>query len=90
MGEFLKELSLTEGRGTGLPKIKKEALKNGSPTPEFLTDENRSFFMVKIPIHPLAIEINKKNEAKPPKHEIPYQYDGGHDGAMIISLPKIC
>ncbi len=31
IGEFLKELDMTEGRSTGIPKILKEMTNNGSP-----------------------------------------------------------
>jgi predicted HTH transcriptional regulator len=36
IGEFLKELDLTEGRATGIPKILRAMRENGSPAPEFL------------------------------------------------------
>ena len=52
IGEFLKELRLTEGRGTGIPKAIREMMKNGSPKPIFDTDEDRSFFVATLPIHP--------------------------------------
>ncbi len=55
IGEFLKDLRLTEGRGTGIPKAIKSMRENGSPQPIFETDENRTFFAVTLPIHPLAI-----------------------------------
>ncbi|SFU83712.1 Putative ATP-dependent DNA helicase recG C-terminal [Paenacidovorax caeni] len=35
IGEFLKELDLTEGRSTGIPKILKVMAANGSPAPLF-------------------------------------------------------
>lgn len=54
IGEFLKELDLTEGRGTGIPKIMKAIKKNGSPMPKFETDDNRSYFLTVFPIHPKA------------------------------------
>ena len=38
VGEFLKELDMTEGRGTGIPRMLKELKKNGSPLPIFHTD----------------------------------------------------
>lgn len=44
VGEFLKELDITEGRGTGIPKILREIKKNGSPLPVFHTDDDRSHF----------------------------------------------
>ena len=33
IGEFLKELDLTEGRSTGIPKIIRAMRENGSPSP---------------------------------------------------------
>jgi ATP-dependent DNA helicase RecG len=39
IGGFLKELNLTEGRGTGIPIIHSELNNNGSPPPIFETDE---------------------------------------------------
>ncbi|HDL64472.1 MAG TPA: hypothetical protein ENH12_03685 [Proteobacteria bacterium] len=44
IGEFLKELDLTEGRSTGIPKILKVMKENAFPPPEFDTDEDRSYF----------------------------------------------
>jgi len=43
IGEFFKELDLTEGRSTGISKILKQMKINGSTSPEFETDEDRSF-----------------------------------------------
>lgn len=52
LGDFLKELEYTEGRSTGIPTIQKELQKNGSPRATFETNEERSYFMTTIPIHP--------------------------------------
>ncbi|MCK5099064.1 MAG: winged helix-turn-helix transcriptional regulator, partial [Desulfobacteraceae bacterium] len=53
IGEFLKELNLTEGRGTGLPTILRVLSKNGSDAPIFDTNEpERSFFITELLIHP--------------------------------------
>ncbi len=52
LGEFLKELDLTEGKSTGVPTIQEELRKNGSPKAVFLTDEDRRALTVEIPIHP--------------------------------------
>lgn len=52
LGEFLKELELTEGRATGIPTILKALKDNGSPAPRFHTDDNRTFFEVELFIHP--------------------------------------
>jgi ATP-dependent DNA helicase RecG len=54
IGSFLKEMKLTEGRGTGFPKIIEAMQENGSPPPEFRTDEYYSYFATVLPIHPDA------------------------------------
>ena len=41
LGEFLKELDLSEGHSSGIPTIQEELEKNGSPRAEFFTDEDR-------------------------------------------------
>lgn len=51
IGEFLKELHLTEGRSTGIPTILREMKKNGSPKPLFETDEDRTYFKTTFKIH---------------------------------------
>lgn len=52
VGEFLKELRLTEGRGTGIPTIVKALKDNGSGSPKFDTNEpHRTHFLIEIPIH---------------------------------------
>ena len=56
IGEFLKELSLTEGRGTGIPKMLKALRVNGSPKPVFESDNDRTFFLVRLPLHPKFIK----------------------------------
>lgn len=62
IGEFLKELRLTEGRGTGIPTIKRELSINGSPDAKFDTDEpDRRYFIIEIPIHEAFIG-EKKNK----------------------------
>ena len=52
LGEFLKELDLTEGRATGIPTIQDELKANGSPKATIETDEERSYFLIDIPCHP--------------------------------------
>ncbi len=52
IGEFLKELDLTEGRCTGIPKIQAAMERNGSPEPRFSTDDGRTHFLVELPVHP--------------------------------------
>ena len=52
IGEFLKELKLTEGRGTGFPKMRAMFKQNGSPEPIFETDADRSYFLTTFYPHP--------------------------------------
>lgn len=54
IGEFLKELDLTEGRSTGIPKILRAMRANGSPLPIFETDEDRLSLLVRLRVHPNA------------------------------------
>ena len=56
MGEFLKELDLTEGRATGIPTIQDELKSNGSPKATIETDEERTYFLIDIPCHPRFVE----------------------------------
>ena len=63
IGGFLKELKLTEGRGTGLPIIHKSLEENGSAPPIFETDENNTYFLCVLPVHPLTI-FAKEERAK--------------------------
>jgi ATP-dependent DNA helicase RecG len=64
VGEFLKELEMTEGRGTGIPKMLLEIEKNGSPEPIFHTDNDRTFFLVEFPVHPVFAEVLKQKEVR--------------------------
>ena len=48
IGEFLKELHLTEGRNTGIHKMLEALDHNGSPRPLFETDEDRIYFLVTV------------------------------------------
>ena len=59
IGEFLKELDLTEGRATGIPKILRAMRNNGSPQPVFETDEERSSFVIRLPRHPSTYEVKE-------------------------------
>ena len=56
IGDFLKELSLAEGRNTGIPTAIKKIKENGSPLPKLFTDEDRSFFSVIVPIHQAFVD----------------------------------
>jgi ATP-dependent DNA helicase RecG len=52
IGEFLKEIDLSERKSTGITKILDALAKNGSPLPEFETDEEgRHYLETTIHIH---------------------------------------
>ena len=56
IGDFLKELHLTEGRGSGFPIIYRAMENNGSPLPEFITDEDKTYFLATLKSHPEFIK----------------------------------
>ena len=49
LGDFLKELDLTEGRATGIPTIQKSLRDNGSSPAIIDTDDDRTYFLMTIP-----------------------------------------
>ena len=58
IGDFLKELDMTEGRSTGFPKIYRAMRNNGSPDPVFKTDDLNQYFLAELPIHPAFVGDN--------------------------------
>lgn len=70
IGDFLKELHLTEGRNTGFKKIIDALEANGSPKPEFETDEDRSYFITRLFVHEgFTGEVNQVNDNFAQKNE---------------------
>lgn len=63
IGEFLKDMRLAEGRGTGIPKIRRKMGENGSPAPVFEFDEFRTYFRVILPAHPQFIVLHSLRES---------------------------
>ena len=61
LGEFLKELDLSEGHSSGIPTIQDELERNGSPRAEFFTDDDRRAMRIRIPIHPVFLEKADKS-----------------------------
>lgn len=57
LGEYLKELDMTEGRSTGIPTIQNVLENNGSSRASVVTDEDRTFFRITIPCHEAAGNI---------------------------------
>ena len=68
MGEFLKELELTEGRATGIPTIQRKLKDNGSASATIETDEDRSYFLIDIPCHPDFVGENLSKVASQVEH----------------------
>ena len=64
LGEFLKELHLSEGHSTGIPTIQDELARNGSSRAIFETDEERRGLCVCIPIHPDFLKHSDNNVNK--------------------------
>ena len=55
----MKELHLTEGRSTGIPIIYDVMEKNGSPKPDFDTDEACTYFLTVLYSHPeLMLDVD--------------------------------
>ena len=63
IGELLKELGLAEGRLTGLPKVFRAMIDNGSPVPRFDFDEQRTYFRAVLPAHPEYTAITALRDA---------------------------
>ena len=62
IGDFLKEMHLTEGRNTGFRKILNALEHNGSPEPIFETDPERLSFCTTIFIHPQFLPSNETKD----------------------------
>ena len=71
LGDFLKELDLTEGRSTGVPTIQAKLAENGSPRAIFETTDDRLTFLVTIPIHEGCSDSSEtKSEINPAKRNV--------------------
>ncbi len=69
IGDFLKELDLTEGRSTGIPKIRRKLKQNGSPPPLFETDDNLTYFLTVLYPHPGFVEEKAGTAKSEPVNE---------------------
>lgn len=82
IGDFLKELHLTEGRNTGFKKILNAMEANGSPKPEYETDEAYSYFISRLFIHQGFVQEKKADGGMSTPNSTPnfvsdtvYQYE---------------
>lgn len=63
----MKELELTEGRGTGSPTIYREMEKNGSPEPVFETDKACTYFLTVLPANASFLESTQATPQATPQ-----------------------
>ena len=77
IGEFLKDLDLAEGRSTGLPKILRAMRNNGSPPPSFESDEDRTWFRVRLPVHGGFSHLEERGEGQDTEQDA--EQDNEHD-----------
>lgn len=80
IGDFLKELEFMEGRGTGIPKMRRALQKNGSPEPVFYTDNARLSFWIKFGIHPEFLDDHGPQKVQVVVH------DGVHDVTGVYDI----
>lgn len=69
LGDFLKELDLTEGRATGIPTIQKSLRENGSEKAVIETDDDRTYFLMTIPCRKDMINSNGLETASEPHYD---------------------
>jgi len=62
IGEFLKEIDLSEKKSTGITKILRTLSANGSPQPEFETNDERDYLIVTIWQHKAFTRKGHANE----------------------------
>jgi len=56
--------------------------ENGSPAPEFETDDNRTYFLIRLPIHANA-KVQLAGEATP---EVPRKYPGSTTEVRLLKI----
>ena len=61
---------MTEGRNTGFKKILDALEANGSPKPEFETDEDRSYFITRLFIHEKLVSVSDEEPKRSRKKAI--------------------
>ena len=64
-------MNLTEGKGTGIPTIKKVLNINGSPPAKYDTDgDDRRFFITEIPVHTSFIDENSNQDSNQDSNQV--------------------
>jgi ATP-dependent DNA helicase RecG len=85
IGDFLKELHLTEGRGTGVPGIYRAMVQNGSPPPVLETDEDRNYFLTALIVHPHT-KVAESNQVTDPATDLA---TNGAEAIVFNSLDEL-
>ena len=88
IGDFLKELHLTEGRNTGFKKILDALEANGSPKPEFETDEDRNYFITRLFIHEKFAVVSEKEPKRSRKGAEKEPKKGAERKQAILEILK--
>ncbi len=70
VGDLLKELHLTEGRGTGIPTMREAMKGNGSPEPVLDTNEQCTYFLTTLHVHP-DWSTNKNEKHRTSTEQVP-------------------
>lgn len=70
IGEFFKELDLSEKQSTGIPTILNELKINGSPLPEFETDMDRNYLETKLKIRDGFEVVSKMSDKVSDKQKV--------------------
>lgn len=60
IGDFFKDLDITEGKSTGIPTITAAMKANGSPAVKYEFDDSFSWFMATVPVHPVFLNDTEK------------------------------
>ena len=93
IGDFLKELDVTEGRATGIPKMLRVMKRNGSPAPVFEFDEDHSYFMVRLPVHeaaePLGVVSPPGQPDAPQEGQVESGLESGLESILHRSLQSL-
>ncbi len=100
IGDFLKELGLTEGRSTGIPLIYSSMEDNGSPLPVIKTNENCDYFLVTLPIriaisdydgnHDNTNDIQATSVNRNHVGDHDSDYDSDYDDEKITEVVNFC
>jgi len=81
LGDFLKELDLTEGKSTGITTVRSKLKSNGSPAAIYEFDEERTYFSATVKIHP---EFPREGEGQNVPHDVPH--DVPHENPRLAAI----